>query len=107
MKKLIALLLAMTTIFAFSACGSNKDGEKSSADPETNIYTGVLEEKKDFMVVVSAEEGEEPYIFTLEDGVTCDAEVGDKVNVIYTGDITKYSSYGDEILIATQVEVAE
>ncbi len=107
MKKLIAMLLALTTIFAFTACGSNKDGNHSAADPKTSTYTGTLEEKKDFMIVVAAEEGEDPYIFNLEEGVTCDAEVGDKVTVTYTGDITKYDSYSDEVLMATQVEKAQ
>lgn len=106
MKKMIALLLALTTIFAFTACGSNKDGGNSSGTPATGIYTGVLEEKKDFMIVVASETGEDPYIFNLEEGVICDAEVGDEVTVTYTGDLSKFDSYSDEVLVATQVEKA-
>ena len=107
MKKLIALLLTLTTIFSFTACGSNKDNGNSSANPVTGTYTGVLEEKSDFMLVVSAEEGEDPYIFNLDEGVTCDAEVGDTITIDYTGDITKYDTFSDEVLVATLVTPAE
>lgn len=106
MKKLIALLLTLTTIFSFTACGS-KDNGNSSANPVTGTYTGVLEEKSDFMIVVSSEEGKDPYIFNLDEGVTCDAEVGDTITIDYTGDITKYDTFSDEHLIATLVEPAE
>lgn len=124
MKKFAMLMVALTMLFALTACGSKDEGttppdgqtqeetqvetetqgeENTDAEAETAEFTGVLEEKKDFMVIVNSEDGKDSYIFTLEDGVTCDAEAGDKVTVTYTGDLANYDPAGDVQLLATQV----
>lgn len=86
-----------------------EDGEQSDAaedeDQEEATYTGVLEEKKDFMVIVGEEDKSASYMFTLGDGVTCDAEVGETITVTYTGDMSV--PVADQSLTATAVTVAE
>ena len=82
--------------------------ETESEDAETQAdttYTGVLEEKKDFMVVVTSEDKSESYVFNLGEGVECPAEVGETVTVTYTGDITV--PVADQDLTATAIAVAE
>lgn len=46
MKKLLALLIALITVFSISACGG-KDGEPSEADPDTKIENELKEEEKE------------------------------------------------------------
>lgn len=81
MKKfaVIVLTVLMACLFLVG-CGK-------AAPSGGSVYTGVLEEKKDFMIIVTAEDGSESYIFNLGDGTTCEAEVGDTVEVTYTGEL--------------------
>lgn len=119
MKRFSILMVVLTLILSLTACGGKDktDGQEDTQqnqedvqknDQETATFTGILEEKKDFMVIVKSEDEEISYIFDLDDGVTCDAEVGDKITITYTGDITKFdpSGAGDEHLTATLVEKA-
>ena len=102
MKKFALVLASVSLVAALTACGAS-DGEqdKSNANDDM-VYTGILEEKKDFMIVVQSEDGENTYLFNL-DGATCDAAVGDTVTVTYTGDLEDM----DARLIATEVTKAE
>lgn len=103
MKKFALLLTAMTLSASLVACGGG-DSESSPApgQADTSTFTGILNEKKDFMVVVNSEDGTKSYIFNM-DGITCDAETGDKVTVTYTGDIDDIDSRLD----ATKIEATE
>lgn len=123
MKKFAMLMVALTMLFALTACGDKTEGtpeteqqaqeetqgqETPAADEvQTAEFTGVLEEKKDFMVIVNSEDGSKSYIFNLDEGVTCDAEAGDKVDVTYVGDLEKFDPAGDEKLVATAVVKAQ
>lgn len=100
MKKTICVLLVALTLLGLAACG--KQAEEPAKGGQ--VYTGILEEKKDFMVIVTAEKGGESYVFNLDDGVTCDAEEGDKVQVTYTGNLENAL---DESLIATAIVKAK
>ncbi len=101
MKKIILVLLTTLCLFGIlPACGAQSTDPNTSENEAT--YTGVIEEKKDFMVIVNSEDGNDPYIFNL-DGITCDAEVGDKVTVTYTGDLNDI----DSVLTATKIEKTE
>lgn len=96
MKKIILVLLTTLCLFAIlPACGSSKDNGTGEA-----TFTGVIDEKKDFMIIVNSEDGKNAYIFNL-DGITCEPNEGDKVTVTYTGgeldDI-------DATLVATKIE---
>ena len=134
MKKILMMLLAMTMVLGLVACGGNDEPEATPApeaveenmddaamvegedaemeEPadaeaaEEMTFTGIVEEKKDFMVIVTTEDGADAYSFTLAEGVTCDAEVGDKVTVTYTGDLEKFISEDAE-LVASMIELAE
>ena len=77
------------------------EASEEDAMAEEASFTGVLEEKKDFMVTVSTEDKSASYVFTLADGVTCDAEVGDSVTVTYTGDME--APEADQELTATAI----
>ena len=102
MKKITALLLVMVLAMGLAACGKNQpepETETTAAQQLTQQFTGVLEDKKDFMIVVTGEDGT-PYVFNL-DRVVCPAEVGQTVTVTYTGDMADY----DAQLIARKVEM--
>ncbi len=98
MKRFAVLMLTLLLMFTvLVGCGNGKG--KGSADGGT--FTGVIEEKKDFMIIVTAEDGKSSHIFNL-DGITCDANTGDKVTVTYTGDLEDI----DSTLMATKIEKA-
>ena len=83
------------------------DAETADAEPAEELtFTGIIEEKKDFMVIVTSEDGAEAYVFTLADGVECEAAEGDKVTVTYTGDLEKFIT-DDAELLASKIELAE
>lgn len=81
MKK-IAILLTALLLLTLVGCGDKSGGESSSPD---QTFTGVLDEKKDFMITVVSEDGGDAYVFGI-DGISVDAQVGDTVTVTYTGD---------------------
>lgn len=109
MKKTF-LLLACTALLAASltACGSkpaeNTDtGAASSADSASTESTlsGTLDEKKDFMFVVTDEKGAS-YEFTFDasakpEGLD-DAAEGDSVTVTYTGTISEADPFDGTVI---------
>lgn len=109
MKKLILTVTALCLVLSLAACGSSKaemapaapTGQTTEETQETAVFTGTLEDKKDFMITVTGEEGSS-YAFNLE-GTTVPAEVGQKVTVTYTGDIADFDSQ----LVAVKVELAQ
>lgn len=81
--------------------------ETAETEPAEELtFTGLIEEKKDFMIIVTSEDSADAYGFTLAEGVTCDAEVGDKVTITYTGDLEKFIT-DDAELLASKIELAE
>ena len=111
MKKFALLLTALTLLLALTACGGEKPAAPAPQEApsteemvEVQTFTGILSEKKDFMLIVDGEEeGGDAYIFNLEEGVSCDAEEGDKITITYSGDIHDF----DAQLLASAVEKAE
>lgn len=110
MKKTL-MLLACTALLAASltACGSkpaeNKDTGSSasssdSASTESKL-SGTLDEKKDFMFVVTDEKGAS-YEFTFDasakpEGLD-DAAEGDSVTVTYTGTISEADPFDGTVI---------
>ena len=105
MKRLIALIAVLSVLLvSFVACGQKEETPVTTEvtqEAEGSAFTGVREDKKDFMITVTGEDGN-AYVFTLE-GVECPAEVGDTVTVTYLGDITDF----DAQLVATEIVRAE
>lgn len=109
MKKTF-LLLACTALLAASltACGSkpaeNTDtGAASSADSASaeSKLSGTLDEKKDFMFVVTDEKGAS-YEFTFDasakpEGLD-DAAEGDSVTVTYTGTVSEADPFDGTVI---------
>ena len=109
MKKTL-MLLACTALLATSltACGSkpaeNTDtGAASSADSASaeSKLSGTLDEKKDFMFVVTDEKGAS-YEFTFDasakpEGLD-DVSVGDSVTVTYTGTVSEADPFDGTVI---------
>ena len=122
MKKWTVLLVTLTLLFTLTACGSKDDNSKgeddsndqkmedvqtNGSDAEEQTFTGILEDKTNFMLVVNSEDGKNSYIFNLEEELVSDAQAGDKVTITYKGDLSKFDPAGDSgQLIATKVEKA-
>lgn len=108
MKKTL-LLLACTALLAASltACGSkpaeNTDTGSSSSDSASTESTlsGTLDEKKDFMFVVTDEKGAS-YEFTFDasakpEGLD-DAAEGDSVTVTYKGTVSEADPFDGTVI---------
>ena len=109
MKKTL-MLLACTALLAASltACGSkpaeNTDtGAASSADSASaeSKLSGTLDEKKDFMFVVTDEKGA-AYEFTFDasakpEGLD-DVSEGDSVTVTYTGTVSEADPFDGTVI---------
>lgn len=110
MKKTL-LLLACTALLAASltACGSkpaeNTDTDTGSSASDSasteSTLSGTLDEKKDFMFVVTDEKGA-AYEFTFDasakpEGLD-DAAEGDSVTVTYTGTISEADPFDGTVI---------
>ena len=107
MKKVTAWILLLCLCLSLAACGGKSEARETApvqtgeAQMTEAQFTGILEDKKDFMIVVTGEDGA-AYSFNL-DGVTCPAEVSQKVTVTYTGDLNDFDSQ----LFAVKIQLAE
>ena len=104
MKQILSLIAAVTVVLSLAACGKQEAPVPPESAPavtqaaEEAVFTGILEDKKDFMITVTGEDGN-AYVFTL-DGISCPAEVGQTVSVTYTGELSDFDSQ----LIALKIE---
>jgi len=77
---------ANTTRDESGAADSGSDSTEDSQSSEGTV-TGVVEENKGFMITIVAEEGEEAYVFPLDETQSeeyKDIKSGDKIAVSYT-----------------------
>ena len=91
MKRIFACLLAAALLLACAGCGTKKSGESG----EEKTLTGTLDEVKDFMFVVTDDNGDS-YALTFEGGAPeglAEQEVGDRVTVQVN------DSYGYDVII--------
>ena len=108
MKKTL-LLLACTALLAASltACGSkpaentDTDTGSSASDSASATLSGTLDEKKDFMFVVTDEKGA-AYEFTFDasakpEGLD-DAAEGDSVTVTYKGTVSEADPFDGTVI---------
>ena len=93
MKRIFVCLLAAVLLLACAGCGAK-------------TLTGTLDEVKDFMFVVTDDNGDS-YALTFEgnapEGLS-EREVGDRVTVTYTGELSVVDAFTGQVL---SVEAAE
>ena len=98
MKRFGALALAaLLAVTLLAGCGG-KSG--SQPEKEEHVLSGTVEEKKDFMLVVADDNGDE-YALTIDGGKPegwDDAGVGDRVDVTYTGELSVVDPFTGEVL---------
>ena len=93
MKRIFACLLAAALLLACAGCGAKKSGEEKT-------LTGTLDEVKDFMFVVTDDNGDS-YALTFEGGAPeglAEQEVGDRVTVTYTGELSVVDAFTGQVL---------
>ena len=102
MKRIFVCLLAAVLLLACAGCGAKKAEESV----EEKTLTGTLDEVKDFMFVVTDDNGDS-YALTFEgnapEGLS-EREVGDRVTVTYTGELSVVDAFTGQVL---SVEAAE
>ena len=102
MKRIFVCLLAAVLLLACAGCGA----KKSEESVEEKTLTGTLDEVKDFMFVVTDDNGDS-YALTLggnaPEGLS-EREVGDGVTVTYTGELSVVEAVTGQVL---SVEAAE
>ena len=96
MKRVLGCLLAVLMLLACAGCGAKKSGESG----EEKTLTGTLDEVKDFMFVVTDDNGDS-YALTFEGGAPeglAEQEVGDRVTVTYTGELSVVDAFTGQVL---------
>ena len=96
----LAVLLVMTLL---AGCGGKND---SRTEKEEHVLSGTVEEKKDFMLVVADDNGDE-YALTIDGDKPegwDDAAVGDRVDVTYTGELSVVDPFTGEVLSVTKTD---
>ena len=103
MKRVLGCLLAVLVLLACAGCGGKQPGGESSGaekNGEEKTLTGTLDEVKDFMFVVTDDQGDS-YALTFEGGAPEgleDREVGDRVTVTYTGELSVVDPFTGTVL---------
>lgn len=104
MKRIIAMTLCVMLLLC--GCGDNGGKETTQAAQQGNTLTGVLDEVKDFMFIVT-EDGGESYIFDIVDQAPeglSQCTIGAKVVVTYTGTLSKEDRFAGEVLSVLPAE---
>ena len=110
MKKKLFVLLTVVCILALAtACGSQTSGTDtdSNAGTQSGALTGKLDEKKDFMFVVTDDQGAS-YQFSIDSSAKPegydDVAVGDSVTVTYTGALSEVDPFEGTIASVEKVK---
>ena len=102
MKRIFACLLAAVLLLACAGCGGKKSGESG----EEKTLTGTLDEVKDFMFVVTDDNGDS-YALAVEGGAPeglAEQEPGSRVTVTYTGELSVVDSFTGQVLSVKAAE---
>ena len=98
MKRVLGCLLAVLVLLTCAGCGGEQSGDEPSGEEKT--LTGTLDEVKDFMIVVTDDQGDS-YALTFEgkapEGLA-DREVGEQVTVTYTGELSVVDPFTGTVL---------
>ena len=95
LRRVMAAGLSITMLAAVSGCGAK---DQTSTEEETTL-TGTLEEVKDFMFILTDEDGV-GYSFDFETPPADldQVEEGDKVTVTYTGQVSQVDPFSGTII---------
>ena len=98
MRRFGALALAVLLVMTLLAGCGGKSG--SQTEKEEHVLSGTVEEKKDFMLVVADDNGDEYALAINGDKPEGwdDAAVGDRVDVTYTGELSVVDPFTGEVL---------
>lgn len=101
-KKLLILLAAVSILTLAAACGAS-----GTQQQESSTLTGKLDEKKDFMFVVT-DDDDISYQFSIDssaapDGYDDVAE-GDSVTVTYTGTLSEVDPFEGTVISVEKVK---
>ena len=101
-KKLLILLAAVSILTLAAACGAS-----GTQQQESSTLTGKLDEKKDFMFVVT-DDDDISYQFSIDssaapDGYDDVAE-GDPVTVTYTGTLSEVDPFEGTVISVEKVK---
>ena len=95
-KKLLILLAAVSILTLAAACGAS-----GTQQQESSTLTGKLEEKKDFMFVVTNDD-DVSYQFSIDSSAAPegydDVAEGDSVTVTYTGTLSEVDPFEGTVI---------
>ena len=95
-KKLLILLAAVSILTLAAACGSSNVQQQ-----ESGTLTGKLDEKKDFMFVVT-DDDDVSYQFSIDSSAAPegydDVAEGDSVTVTYTGTLSEVDPFEGTVI---------
>ncbi len=97
MKKKIFVVFAMVMLSVLFTVGCS--GDKKQKETDASTVTGVVEEIKDFMFVIT-DDNQVSYALPFDEkpeGLD-EVSVGDKVTVTYTGTLSEVDAFTGEIL---------
>lgn len=114
LKRLGIMMIIFISALMLVSCGGKKDasapeqGETASAtQQDTSTITGTIDEIKDFMFVIEADDGN-PYAFPYDSGDKpeglADVAVGDSVKITYTGELTVVDNFTGEIISIEKIK---
>lgn len=101
-KKLLILLAAVSILTLAAACGAS-----GTQQQESSTLTGKLDEKKDFMFVVT-DDDDVSYQFSIDSSAAPegydDVAEGDSVTVTYTGTLSEIDPFEGTVISVEKVK---
>ena len=101
-KKLLILLAAVSILTLAAACGAS-----GTQQQESGTLTGRLDEKKDFMFVVT-DDDDVSYQFSIDSSAAPegydDVAEGDSVTVAYTGTLSEVDPFEGTVISVEKVK---
>lgn len=101
-KKLLILLAAVSILTLAAACGA-----PGTQQQESSTLTGKLDEKKDFMFVVT-DDDDVSYQFSIDSSAAPegydDVAEGDSVTVTYTGTLSEVDPFEGTVISVEKVK---